>query len=102
MSSTSNIKSGKNHFVQQSGQPSKKRHRRSAQDIDRIYKCGWDGCDKAYGLVRNLNTHILVQGHGGTRSKAGKSHIIFQATEPDRVDHSTSPLTINHLQNIYQ
>src|SRR6266480_2346790 len=41
-----------------------KRPRRRHEKIEGIYKCGWEGCEKAYGTLRNLNTHISTKSHG--------------------------------------
>lgn len=49
------------------GNQDRKRHRRSNREIERKFKCGWQGCDKAYGELRNLNTHITKQSHGEKR-----------------------------------
>lgn len=44
-----------------------KRPRRRHDEIDRMYACGWDGCDKAYGWLSHLNAHVSSQGHGPKR-----------------------------------
>lgn len=33
----------------------------------RDYHCGWNGCEKAYGSLSNLNYHIQVKRHGQRR-----------------------------------
>ncbi|EWZ79277.1 hypothetical protein FOXG_12510 [Fusarium oxysporum f. sp. lycopersici 4287] len=54
-------------FVQVPSVPEKKRTRRRPDQIDRIYKCGWNGCDKAYGTLNHLNAHVTMQSHGQKR-----------------------------------
>ncbi|KAK8076774.1 C2H2 transcription factor (Con7) [Apiospora phragmitis] len=44
-----------------------KRRRRRPEEIERIYKCGWDGCTKGYGTLNHLNAHVTMQGHGEKR-----------------------------------
>ncbi|KAK7917912.1 hypothetical protein PG985_009786 [Apiospora marii] len=44
-----------------------KRRRRRPEEIERIYQCGWDGCEKGYGTLNHLNAHVTMQGHGEKR-----------------------------------
>lgn len=37
-----------------------------------MYKCGWNGCEKAYGTLNHLNTHVAKQSHGQKRTPEGK------------------------------
>jgi hypothetical protein len=30
-------------------------------------KCGWNGCEKAYGTLNHLNAHVTMQSHGTKR-----------------------------------
>ena len=46
--------------------------RRRPVEIDRLYKCGWNGCLRAYGTIGNLNTHVSVKGHGAKRTLDGQ------------------------------
>ena len=39
----------------------KKRQRRGAKDIMRLYKCPVDGCSKSYGMEGTLNQHIKIK-----------------------------------------
>lgn len=32
-----------------------------------MYKCGWNGCEKAYGTLNHLNAHVTMQSHGTKR-----------------------------------
>lgn len=36
-----------------------------------MYKCGWNGCEKAYGTLNHLNAHVTMQSHGAKRSPDG-------------------------------
>ena len=36
-----------------------------------MYKCGWQGCEKAYGTLNHLNAHVTMQGHGQKRTPEG-------------------------------
>ncbi|KAJ9065622.1 hypothetical protein DSO57_1017553 [Entomophthora muscae] len=42
----------------------KKRTRRKPHEIQRHYKCTFQGCQKSYGTLNHLNDHILLQSHG--------------------------------------
>lgn len=33
-----------------------------------MYKCGWNGCEKAYGTLNHLNAHVTMQAHGQKRT----------------------------------
>ena len=37
-----------------------------------MYKCGWNGCEKAYGTLNHLNAHVTMQSHGAKRTPEGK------------------------------
>jgi hypothetical protein len=36
-----------------------------------MYRCGWQGCEKAYGTLNHLNAHVTMQGHGQKRTPEG-------------------------------
>jgi hypothetical protein len=40
-----------------------------------MYKCGWNGCEKAYGTLNHLNAHVTMQSHGSKRTPEGKFSI---------------------------
>lgn len=42
-----------------------------------MYKCGWNGCEKAYGTLNHLNAHVTMQSHGAKRTPEGKSISVF-------------------------
>jgi hypothetical protein len=44
-----------------------------------MYKCGWNGCEKAYGTLNHLNAHVTMQSHGAKRTPEGelKKHFIL-------------------------
>ncbi|PBP17585.1 hypothetical protein BUE80_DR011691 [Diplocarpon rosae] len=44
-------------FVPIPGAQQHKRPRRRYEEIERMYKCGWNGCEKAYGTLNHLNAH---------------------------------------------
>jgi hypothetical protein len=37
-----------------------------------MYKCGWNGCEKAYGTLNHLNAHVTMQSHGSKRTPEGE------------------------------
>ncbi|GME68708.1 unnamed protein product [[Candida] boidinii] len=45
----------------------KKRKRRKFHEIDRLYKCNFQNCDKSYGTLNHLNAHVQLQVHGEKR-----------------------------------
>lgn len=63
-------------FVPIPGAQQHKRPRRRYEEIERMYKCGWNGCEKAYGTLNHLNAHVTMQGHGTKRTPEGTS-IVF-------------------------
>ena len=42
-----------------------------------MYKCGWQGCEKAYGTLNHLNAHVTMQSHGQKRTPEGQSTIFL-------------------------
>jgi hypothetical protein len=42
-----------------------------------MYKCGWNGCEKAYGTLNHLNAHVTMQSHGSKRTPEGKLLILL-------------------------
>ncbi|KAL9053871.1 MAG: hypothetical protein Q9162_004518 [Coniocarpon cinnabarinum] len=55
-------------FVPIPGTHQQKRPRRRYEEIERMYKCGWNGCEKAYGTLNHLNAHVTMQSHGSKRT----------------------------------
>ena len=53
-----------------------KRPRRRYEEIERMYKCGWNGCEKAYGTLNHLNAHVTMQSHGQKRTPEGMLAIV--------------------------
>ncbi|KAF2752921.1 hypothetical protein EJ05DRAFT_515288 [Pseudovirgaria hyperparasitica] len=45
-----------------------KRPRRRYDEIERIYNCSWNGCEKAYGTLSHLNVHVTTHSHGMKRT----------------------------------
>lgn len=60
-------------FVPIPGSQQHKRPRRRFEEIERMYKCGWNGCEKAYGTLNHLNAHVTMQSHGTKRTPEGLS-----------------------------
>lgn len=56
-----------------SGPSAKKRPRRRFDQIERLYTCRWEGCEKAYGTLNHLNAHVSMQKHGIKRKPEGMS-----------------------------
>lgn len=55
-------------FVPIPGSTQQKRPRRRFEEIERMYKCGHQGCEKAYGTLNHLNAHVTMQSHGSKRT----------------------------------
>merc|ERR1711981_1521941 len=55
-------------FVPIPGAQQHKRPRRRYEEIERMCKCGWNGCEKAYGTLNHLNAHVTMQSHGPKRT----------------------------------
>ncbi|KAK9674844.1 hypothetical protein K7432_016843 [Basidiobolus ranarum] len=51
-------------FVALPGINGKKRPRRKFDEIERLYRCNWQGCSKSYGTLNHLNAHVMMQKHG--------------------------------------
>lgn len=64
---------GSLQFVSLGGPASKKRPRRRFDEIERLYLCGWNGCEKSYGTLNHLNAHVAMQKHGEKRLPTGES-----------------------------
>jgi hypothetical protein len=71
-------------FVPIPGAQQHKRPRRRYEEIERMYKCGWNGCEKAYGTLNHLNAHVTMQSHGAKRTPEGMFTIF--SFDVDRVD----------------
>jgi hypothetical protein len=50
-----------------------------------MYKCGWNGCEKAYGTLNHLNAHVTMQSHGAKRTPEGMFFDIPVVSETCRV-----------------
>ena len=62
-------------FVPIPGAQQHKRPRRRYEEIERMYKCGWNGCEKAYGTLNHLNAHVTMQSHGAKRTPEGMQRL---------------------------
>ena len=67
-------------FVPIPGAQQHKRPRRRYEEIERMYKCGWNGCEKAYGTLNHLNAHVTMQSHGSKRTPEGMCPTFFHQT----------------------
>ncbi len=56
-----------------------------------MYKCGWNGCEKAYGTLNHLNAHVTMQSHGQKRTPEG----IFPLA-PALPAHATEQTTLRN------
>ncbi len=63
-------------FVPIPGAQQHKRPRRRYEEIERMYKCGWPDCEKAYGTLNHLNAHVTMQSHGLKRTPEGKRPVL--------------------------
>ncbi|KAI9297345.1 hypothetical protein K502DRAFT_277195, partial [Neoconidiobolus thromboides FSU 785] len=45
----------------------KPRPRRKYEEVQRLYFCIYPGCNKSYGALNHLNSHIVTKGHGKKR-----------------------------------
>lgn len=59
------------NFVESPGNTVKKRPRRRFDEIERLYACNWQDCNKAYGTLNHLNSHVQAQNHGAKRDPSG-------------------------------
>jgi hypothetical protein len=50
-------------FVSLPGINQPKRPRRRYDEIERLYHCNWQGCNKSYGTLNHLNAHVSMQKH---------------------------------------
>ena len=83
-------------FVSLPGNGVKKRPRRRYDEIERLYRCSWQNCTKAYGTLNHLNAHITMQKHGSKRSPNGKLTLLrpFQKHHTDK----QAPLEFKELR----
>jgi hypothetical protein len=75
-------------FVPIPGAQQHKRPRRRYEEIERMYKCGWNGCEKAYGTLNHLNAHVTMQSHGQKRTPEGMQTLQKELFKP--AAHSAS------------
>ena len=57
--------------------PLNKRPRRRYDEIERLYQCSWPDCNKSYGTLNHLNTHVTMQNHGAKRTPSGWCSCFF-------------------------
>lgn len=56
-----------NQHIHQTTQPKKKRPRRKANEMERLYACNYKNCKNSYGTLNHLNAHITFKRHGPKR-----------------------------------
>ncbi|TLS31429.1 hypothetical protein PpBr36_03669 [Pyricularia pennisetigena] len=79
-------------FVPIPGAQQHKRPRRRYEEIERMYKCGWQGCEKAYGTLNHLNAHVTMQSHGQKRTPEGEYfHFSFRVDPSLQIMVLTDP-----------
>jgi len=64
---TGNILFGERRGSRRNDSTYVKRPRRRAEEVERLYTCSWPGCDKSYGALNHLNTHVRNAEHGPKR-----------------------------------
>lgn len=63
--------------VQTLGVHRTRRPRRRADEVERLYKCTWNGCEKSYGTLSHLNDHVRLQRHGNKREPHGEFGLLL-------------------------
>jgi hypothetical protein len=58
-----------------------------------MYKCGWNGCEKAYGTLNHLNAHVTMQSHGQKRTPEGMLTSLLLAVAAMNATPSPHPHT---------
>ena len=81
-------------FVPIPGAQQHKRPRRRYEEIERMYKCGHNGCEKAYGTLNHLNAHVTMQGHGQKRTPEGKRSTSFNQWKRTLLESISIPLVV--------
>lgn len=67
---------------------------RAPLSIHRLqYKCGWNGCEKAYGTLNHLNAHVTMQSHGPKRTSEEFKEIrkVWRARKKVRIPSRRPP-----------
>jgi hypothetical protein len=72
---TGNILFGERRGSRRNDSTYVKRPRRRAEEVERLYTCSWPGCDKSYGALNHLNTHVRNAEHGPKREPKGRSSV---------------------------
>ena len=62
-----------------------------------MYKCGWQGCEKAYGTLNHLNAHVTMQSHGQKRTPEGED-LLSSFSFPFFVPFDVSRWMDTHLE----
>lgn len=78
-----------------------KRRRRRWADVARPYYCTWQTCEKSYGTMSHLNTHIRAQNHGEPKHLTDYPEVT-EASSPRSMSASTSTSTLRSRATIVE
>lgn len=62
-----------------------------------MYKCGWNGCEKAYGTLNHLNAHVTMQSHGQKRTPEGN----YMSYQPPIVVATWPSVLVSNFCRLY-
>ncbi|OWT36998.1 hypothetical protein J008_04158 [Cryptococcus neoformans] len=80
------------------GHGQKKRPRRRYEEIERLYPCGWNGCEKSYGTLNHLNAHVMTQKHGEKRLPAEFKEM-RKAWRKKKREHASAQASSQYMTN---
>ncbi|XAO24905.1 hypothetical protein I312_103714 [Cryptococcus bacillisporus CA1280] len=80
------------------GPGQKKRPRRRYEEIERLYPCGWNGCEKSYGTLNHLNAHVMTQKHGEKRLPAEFKEM-RKAWRKKKREHASAQANSQYMTN---
>ncbi|OBA17415.1 uncharacterized protein OGAPODRAFT_6914 [Ogataea polymorpha] len=75
-----------------------KRKRRKAHEVVRLYKCNHESCQKAYGTLNHLNSHIVLQKHGQKRSPSEFKELREELKRKRKLEKASSRLNEREKQ----
>lgn len=78
-----------------------KRLRQRCEETEKMYKCGWHGCEKAYGTLSHLNGHVTMQSHGPKRMSEEFKEIRYRLkSRKKEVEHERRQAAHKHGQEL--
>ncbi|GJE90917.1 hypothetical protein PsYK624_070630 [Phanerochaete sordida] len=91
---------GQDARQQGEGNAVKKRPRRRYDEIERLYRCSWPNCTKAYGTLNHLNAHVTMQKHGVKRSPGEFKELRKQwrAAKKEADEHSRDRARLEQIE----